>query len=305
LEKSNNYAFLYDQAHFVETESIKDLSRRALAYLRSGLAVNFSGPAGVGKTSLALHVAGLLGRPVVLLHGNDELRGVNLLGGDYGYRRRKMIDNFVHTVYLLEEDLQYRWVEGRLTAACRNGYTLVYDEFTRSRPEANNFLLSILGEGILSLPSLSKDSPYVPVHPEFRMIFTSNPEEYAGVHKLQVALEDRLVTLEIKGFDRETEISIVTARTGLPEEEAGLIVDLVRAVRQRLHSPEKVSVRSSLRIAQVLKTNQIAVDDPLFQSICMDILFSDLRNLPGEKREEARQVLNEFLQTIQAPGVEG
>jgi len=36
------------------------------------------------------------------------------------------------------------WVDNRLTTACANGNTLIYDEFNRSRPEANNALLSVL-----------------------------------------------------------------------------------------------------------------------------------------------------------------
>jgi hypothetical protein len=39
-----------------------------------------------------------------------------------------------------EEDVQQRWVDARLTLACREGFTLIYDEFNRSRPEANNAL---------------------------------------------------------------------------------------------------------------------------------------------------------------------
>ena len=30
------------------------------------------------------------------------------------------------------------WIDNRLTTACRYGHTLVYDEFTRSRPYKKN-----------------------------------------------------------------------------------------------------------------------------------------------------------------------
>ncbi len=83
-----------------------------------------------------------------------------------------------------------------MTTACKNGNTLIYDEFTRSRPEANNALLSVLEEKFLNLPRLRRaDKGYMDVHPDFRAIFTSNPEEYAGVHKTQDALMDRLITI--------------------------------------------------------------------------------------------------------------
>lgn len=50
---------------FVETPSVKDLVDRTLAYIKDGLHVHLCGPAGSGKTTLALHVAQLLsGSPI-------------------------------------------------------------------------------------------------------------------------------------------------------------------------------------------------------------------------------------------------
>ena len=140
-------------ADFVETEYVADLTRRALGYLQAGFPVHFRGPSGTGKSTLALHVASRLGRPVVLLHGNETFTTSDLIGGESGYHLRKVVDRFVTRVLKVEEDMSPRWIDNRLTIACKYGFTLVYDEFTRSRPEANNILLSILQERILDLPS--------------------------------------------------------------------------------------------------------------------------------------------------------
>ncbi len=78
--------------------------------------------------------------------------------------------------------------------AVKNGYTLIYDEFTRSKPATNNIFLSILEEGAAAVWSKMTD-PFVRVHPDFRVIFTSNPAEYAGVYDTQDALLDRLITM--------------------------------------------------------------------------------------------------------------
>jgi len=139
---------------FVATPHIQALAERALAYLEVGYAVHFAGAAGTGKTTLAFHVAAKLGHPVTLIHGDDEFGSSDLTGKDSGYRKSKLIDNYIHSVLKTEESMNTLWVDNRLTTACANGNTLIYDEFNRSRPEANNALLSVLEERILNLPAL-------------------------------------------------------------------------------------------------------------------------------------------------------
>jgi len=54
------------------TPQVEQLIERGFSYLDAGYPVNLSGPAGSGKTTLALHLAAKLGRPVTLIHGDDE-----------------------------------------------------------------------------------------------------------------------------------------------------------------------------------------------------------------------------------------
>ncbi|MBM4050165.1 MAG: hypothetical protein FJ279_34145 [Planctomycetes bacterium] len=136
---------------FVATPCIQEMTEAALSYLEVGYPVHFAGPAGAGKTTLAFHVAARLGRPVTLIHGDDEFGSSDLIGRDAGYRKSRLVDNFIHSVLKTEEEMKTLWVANRLTEACQNGHTLIYDEFNRSRPEANNALLSILSEQILNL----------------------------------------------------------------------------------------------------------------------------------------------------------
>ena len=43
------------------------------------------------------------------------------------------------------------WMENRVTTACKFGLTPIYNEFNRSRPEANNVLLGIFEERVSPL----------------------------------------------------------------------------------------------------------------------------------------------------------
>lgn len=263
---------------FVETEHIKGITERAISYLTVGYPVHFCGPSGTGKTTFAMHVAEGRGRPVMLIHGDDEFGSSDLIGADHGYRKSKVIDNYITSVLKTEENMMSLWIDNRLTTACKYGFTLVYDEFTRSRPEANNVLLTILEEKLLEMPKArGGEQPYIQVHPEFSAIFTSNPEEYAGVHKLQDALRDRMITIKMDHLDRETEIAITGAKSGISPQDAEIIVDIVRDFRQLGVNNHHPTIRACIMIARIVAYRKADVhpDDPVFREICVDVLKTD------------------------------
>jgi gas vesicle protein GvpN len=290
----------------VETPFVRSIVERALTYIAAGFPIHFRGASGTGKTTLALHVASKLGRPVVMIHGDEEFSTSDLVGGEYGYRMRKVIDNFIHSVLKTEEDMSRKWVDNRLTVACKYGFTLIYDEFTRSRPEANNALLSVLQEKMLDMPAAREGDGYVIVHPNFTAIFTSNPEEYAGVYRSQDALRDRMVTLDLEHFDEETEVAITEAKSGLDRADAEKIVRIVRGLRESGVCEFAPTIRGCIMVAKALRV-QIAkalrvqnslVDakDELFRQLCFDILASESTRV-GSKAQAAKvkEVLGQLI----------
>ncbi len=274
---------------FVETKYIKDITNRALSYIKAGFPIHFRGVSGTGKTTLAMHIANKIARPVVLIHGDEEFTTSDLVGGEYGYRFRKVVDRFVSRVLKLEEDMIKRWVDNRLTIACKYGFTLIYDEFTRSRPEANNILLSILQEKMMDLPVGRGEEPYLRVDPDFTAIFTSNPEEYAGVHRSQDALRDRMITMDLDHFDYETEVAITRAKSKLPKPQAEIIVNIVRGLRESGKCEFAPTVRGCIMIAKSLKVMKIPLvkSNSAFLKTCQDILASETSRV-GSKTNQAR-----------------
>jgi len=213
----------------------------------------------------------------VMIHGDEEFTTSDLVGGEQGYRTRRVVDNFIHSVMKAEEDVQKSWVDNRLTVAVEHGFILIYDEFTRSRPEANNVLLSILQEKMMGLPSARGSGDYLKVHPDFVAIFTSNPEEYAGVHRSQDALRDRMITMDLDYFDRDTEIAITQGKSNLSYNDAAKIVDIVRDLRVSEECEFRPTVRGCIMIAKSLSTlgGQVSAKNKIFREICQDILASE------------------------------
>ncbi len=285
---------------FVVTPCIERIAGRALLYLRSGFPVNFEGPSGAGKTALALYVAERLARPVVLVQGDEDLGSPDFVGGYLGVKRRRVVDNFISSVLKTEDEITRHWVDSRLTQACRYGYTLVYDEFSRSRPEANNVLLSVLEEKRLFMPPGRGGQGYLPVHPDFRAIFTSNPQEYAGAYEVPSALSDRMVIMHLDYYDCETEEAIVRAKSGIDAGSAKHIVSLVNSVRQQAKGTVRPTIRASIVLATASVVGKIEPDlkNDVFMEVCLDVL------IPGPpSRREGVNSIKRILETLSGPQV--
>jgi nitric oxide reductase NorQ protein len=304
---TQNVLRLQAREDFVVTPTIDNICRRALTYLEAGYPCHFRGSAGTGKTTVAMHVAHQRGRPVLLMFGDEEFASGDLVGATKGMHSTKITDNFVRSVRKTEEFRRPQWVDSRLTNACKHGYTLVYDEFSRSRPEANNVLLTVLEEHILTLPDTQCGGNHVQVHAEFRAIFTSNPEDYAGVHKTQNALLDRMITMELDFYDRETEIAITSARANVDRRAAEPVVDLVRRIRL-IDCPQRPTLRASIMIARILRqlesTGTPLAENPLFLEACLDVLLPWSATYPEREWIAAREVVSNAVRTMNVERLE-
>ncbi|WP_349407377.1 gas vesicle protein GvpN [Pseudalkalibacillus sp. SCS-8] len=288
-----------DSRTFIQDRKTNQLISRSLQYLRAGFPVHFTGPTGTGKTSLALELAERRSRPVRLIHGHTELNNKDLIGNYTGYTTKKVIDQYVRSVYKKDETVSESWVDGRLLEAVKNGYTLVYDEFTRSRPVTNNLFLSILEEGVLPLYGVKQTESFCRIHPEFRVIFTSNPEEYSGVYQSPDALLDRMITMYIDYKDIEAEATILTEKFGINKQEAYLISSLTSRLRKNQNGP---SIRASMMIARISIEEDIPIDggNEEFQQLCIDLLcFPISRSIESEDPfSEAEKTILELLNNL-------
>ena len=257
---------------FFENEEIRQLLDRARFYARAGVCVHFCGPAGLGKTSLALRLAELLGRPVAFMAGNEWLSSRDFIGHEIGQSMSSVVDNYVQSVRRTEAETRVDWRDSALAGAMLHGYTFVYDEFTRATPEANSILLSVLEEGVLVSTDPASPRSYLQAHPDFRIVLTSNPHDYVGVNGAPDALLDRVVTLPISAPSERTMAGIVAMRSGLSEAQSRRIV----ALGATLSAPgEEVpcSLRAAILIARIaaLKAREGGLTDDALEEIATDV----------------------------------
>jgi len=281
--------------NFVETGQVRRLKDRVKLWIKVGYPPHIVGPTGCGKTTLAMQVAKEMIRPTVWINGDEQMTTTDLIGGYSEMEAESVRDRFIHNVMLAKDRTKFTWVDNPLTLACKYGYTLVYNEFSRAKPEANNVLLSVLEERILELPTMFGEERYIKVHPDFNIIFTSNSIEYAGVHRPQDALLDRMVDIYMDYYDFDTEVKIVQAHTGMPPQEAKKVVKAVRTIREKMPEPHKPGTRAEIMICQGLRVMDGYSKEDLEQ-IYMDVLATKIGE-PKElfkKSDLIQQILNEI-----------
>ncbi|MEM9698722.1 MAG: MoxR family ATPase [Pseudomonadota bacterium] len=267
-------AVLRPNTGYFENDELRAIHARATDYARAGVAVHFTGAAGVGKTSLALQVAQALGNPIALMAGNEWLTAHDFLGREVGTTSSTVVDRYVQSIRRTEKTTVNDWRDSLLAQAMEEGQTLIYDEFTRASPEANATLLPVLEEGILMFTDRTSKRAYLRAHADFRIILTSNPHDYLGVNSAPDALMDRMLTIPINEPSLETMTGIVAQRTRLSRDACARIVATVaRFIGAEQHGKTSV-LRSAILIARVAGAREAAgrLTDFSLRDIATDVL---------------------------------
>ena len=266
-----------------------------------GKPILVEGPAGVGKTELALSLARALGRELVRLQcyeGLDESKALY----EWEYAKQLLYTQLLKdkigeltegapasptprtgspqgdAVFFSERFLLPR----PLLRAIRSERPslLLLDEVDKADPEFEAFLLEVLAENAVTVPELGTlRARHLP-----RVILTSN-----NARELSDALKRRCLHLHIDFPTRERELAIVRAR--LPEVSAALSAQVVDAVGRlrKLELKKQPSISETLDWVQALALLHADQLTPELLSATLNIVLKHEGDVE-KAREKAAQL---------------
>jgi MoxR-like ATPase len=194
----------------------------------------------------------------------------------------------------------------------RNGQIARVEEITRTSPEVQDALISILSEKQVAIPELN-----LTVHAErgFSIIATANTRD-RGVNEMSAALKRRFNFVVVPVVeDLEQEIRIVQKReaelrsdyqvgVAAPDELARMLVTLFQELRRGATADGKTKVKSPQGVLSTAEAISVLFNGGILaQSFGSGAVTGDeiARSLTGALAKEGRddlKVLKEYVETV-------
>lgn len=257
VEFKDNFAIL-DNYFRVPTGTYKILKRN----IEKGVSSMLIGGTGQGKSELAFCMGAVLGIDVIMM---DMGTMVDPIMGLVGTRAIKIKGSQSHSTF----------IKSRFSQAIQKPGIVVLDEISRANVQATNLLFPVLDfRKELSMEYSFDNSAPVKVHPKCVFIATANMgSQYTGTHKLDRALVDRFMMIEIDPLEKKEILDVIKYHyPKVMATEREKIVDCYININKE-HDDYKINFNLSLRhlkmIASLIQDGFTIYDS--FYAICKGI----------------------------------
>jgi cobaltochelatase CobS len=200
------------------------------------------GPTGGGKTTIVKQLAAIVNTPCIRFQFSQKIS----------------IEDFIGVVEIaVDEDTGKqvtRWKDGAFTRAWREGYFIILDELTMAPAGVLMRLQGCLEGDDLVL--IENGGEVVPKHERTRVFGTDNTNGrgddtglYAGANVLNEATLDRFGTvIKFDYPDKDTEVQILTQKTGVKIDWARKMVEVAVKIRDAFNREECYCTFSTRRL---------------------------------------------------------
>ena len=194
------------------------------------------GPTGVGKTELVKNIADSLSLPLTIFDMGTMSDPIMSLVG-------------THTISVVDDKTISEFVASRFSEVIQKPGVILLDELSRAVVTANNLLFPCLDfRRELPMEYCFHNCEPVKVHPDCVFIATANVgSQYTGTHKLDRALLDRFVLIEIDPLNEQMTKEVVrNYGKGLDNNQVKTIVDIYNRINKS-HEEFRVNFNMSIR----------------------------------------------------------
>lgn len=220
------------------------------------------GPTGVGKTELVSNLAKELGLPLTIFDMGTMSDPIMSLVG-------------THTIKVVDGHTTSEFVKSRFSEVIQKPGIVLLDELSRASATANNLLFPVTDfRRELSMEYCFDNTAPIAVHPDCVFIATANlGSQYTGTHKLDRALLDRFMLIEIDPLTTDqVKKALAFKSPKLTSTQLNKIVDCFEKINKS-HDDYAISFNLSIRhlklVADLVQDGFTIYDS--FYTICKGI----------------------------------
>lgn len=230
--------------------------------MKKGVSSLLLGQTGVGKTELVTALAATEGLPLTIFDMGTMADPIMSLVG-------------THAIKVREGRTESRFVRSRFSEVIQEPGVVLMDEISRSPAQANNLLFPVLDfRRELSMEYSFDNHKPVKVHPKCVFFATANlGSQYTGTHKLDRALIDRFMMIEVDALSKEQVAQIVEYHyTKLNGTQVSKIVNCFMGINKLYEEytiPFSLSVRHLKMVSELVQDGFTIYDS--YYAICKGI----------------------------------